>query len=220
MTLPASGNQSQGAQPPAQGGNEPQYITKAELDGKLEELKSLLGKNFQAVQSQTDRYQSKVQAALQNFEGAIKTLTDQGISIDPAMVKSAKQQVAFDAMTKGDLPAEQAPQEPAEEVNPQLSAYRDTVTAAAEQLMTVSGITLEDDDPEIEQFIEPAAEGTPKQYLEAITKAITAKRERLAKGVSPGALPSLTSGGSAASNSIQNIMDTETLWNLAMKDRK
>lgn len=213
--LPENRDQNAGGTPET-GGEQPAYVTKAEFDAFGENLKKLLGTNFQAIQSQTDRYQDKVQKQIGDFEKALAALRSQGVEVSQQAVDSAKTKILLDSLTGNEPDSDQG--EEAEPPDALVSAYQETVTRGAEAIMKAAGVEITDEDPEVE-IIEKAAEGPVDGYFEAVHKATVAKKERLEKEGQPnlGAIPSLSRGTGPSSNAIQNIMDPAQLFEIARK---
>lgn len=207
------------AQEPQQGQNGQGYVTREELAQFQDGLKDTLSEWYQGVQSQTDRYQARVQQRLTEFESGIAALKQSGVTLDEAQIEAARNKLVVDTLAKAPEQQQRAQQqEPGED--PQLEAYRNTVTASAERMMRAAGVEISDDDPEVAQYIEPKAEGSVEEYLDGVLAAINAKKERLARGPNVGQIPSLSGGGAPATNNLQNITDPSSLWQEAMRQGK
>ena len=227
MTLP-NVNQQAGAQatPPeasegaAPATAQPEYITKAQFDEFAQSLKDGLNKNFQAVQSQTDRYQQRVQAGLDGLKQHLELLKGEGVTLTPQQVKSLEAQVKLDALTRETQPAGQAQAQGTAQAQAQPGAGEeelDPVTQAAITLMEVEGAVVEDDDPEA-AILMKAASGTQQEYYKAAKEAAKAKVERLEREKKdPAARITSNLTGSPASNPIANITSPSDLWDAAVK---
>lgn len=207
-------------QPDGQGVNGQGYVTREELAQFQEGLKEILANNYRATQSQTDRYQARVQQSLSEFQHGIDALRAGGVELTDAQVEGARNKLVLETLTKAEetpqQPQQPQPQQQAEEADPYLEAYQNTVTAAADRLQKIAGVEILDDDPEV-SIIEQKASGSVEDFLDAVSQAIEAKRARIAKGPPVGQMPSLTHGGAPASNDIQNIMDPTALWEEAVR---
>lgn len=217
MVLPVGDNKI--AETPGQaqpeGVNGQGYVTKEEMIQFQDGLKELLAKQFQAVQSQTDRYQARVQQRVDELTRGAEALRASGVEVSDAQLEGAKSKLMLETLAQGnEAPPQQ--QEQAEEADPYLAAYQNTVTAASDRLQKVAGVEILDEDPEV-AIIEKASSGSVEEFLDAVSAAIVAKKERLAKGPNVGQMPGLTHGGGPASNTIQDIMDPTALWEEAVR---
>ena len=78
-----------------------------------------------------------------------------------------------------------------------------------------SGLGFEEGDPELELLVQ----GTPQEYLSSYEKALTAKRERLSETSQPNPAgnPGALGSGTAATNELEGVIDSDVLWEKAMK---
>lgn len=212
-----------GGQTPAPGEapptNEPRYITEEQFIQFSESLKKGLADNFRAVQSRTDSYQHTVQTKLQQFEESLKQFKAAGIDITDDKIAEMRNQLVIDTLAGGEEPADpnapgQAP--PGKQADDEEEI--DPITAEALSMMQAAGVEIEDDDPESD-IIQAAANGSIREYFNAVDRAIKAKQERLGASAQVR-MPNLSGTGSPASNPIAGITDPTELWNIAMREGK
>lgn len=210
-----------GQEPPA-GTQPPGYVTADVLDAKLNELTNKLtqamSENYRGVQSVTGKFQAQVQQQLAKWEEAAKTA---GIQITAEQRKAMETQAQVQTLSQMGGSAQQ-PGQAAPALAPDANA--EMVNNAANALMQVYGIAINEGDPEDSNILVPASNGTPQQYLDAVHEAINAKKARLASGAQPtpqapptnpmARTPGMVSG-TPSSNPIQNITDPGELWKMA-----
>lgn len=227
MSDQLQGNQSPSSEPGGTPGQETQpgttpagYVTVADFNQALADLKKELAKNYQGVQKQVDRGRNQIKAELDKYFTELKGL---GVELTPQQ----KQQITVDKLLASfespeagrDAPAGQQAAQPAGENRTPLQV---SIDEEVDRMIAKAGITLEDTDPEL-ALIEKASSGTIAEYLGAVQSAIEAKKARLSTqgqrgiGEIAGRMPSLASGGQPQSNPIQNITDPDQLWELAKK---
>jgi hypothetical protein len=210
-------------QAPAPEATVPTYITQAELKAALDaqktELQGLLAKNYQGVQSKTDTIAAEVKQQVNAIDAFVKKMTAAGVTITAEQTKAMKQDAMMEALT---AESQQPPQQPQARGNGSGDGEQlDPVSLAAVSMMEATGVQIEDSDPEVAE-IEKAIDGTPKEYLAAVQRAILAKQARLAQTPQqtlarvPGSLPP----GAPSNNPIHNIMTPSDLWAEAKRQGK
>jgi hypothetical protein len=197
--------------------NAPEYITRDEFRKLSDDVKGIITEGFRGIQSQTDKFEKRVQQRMDFFtkaaerEGVTLTDSDKQALRHAAVAQELSSETQADASTaptgqKGQSGQSQLPNNP------------ESVDALAEGLMKTYGIEIEDDDPEAD-IIMKAVQGTPDQYLDAVMQAITTKRERTKSGAQVdrdtlrARSPGVTQGKPVANN-LQGINDPTDLYNL------
>ena len=234
-TEPFAGNETESppvapetpGQVPVQATTEPGYITANQLNEALSNFGKTLDDKFsnlyRGIQSQNDKLQDRVQKKMEAYEQAAKA---QGITLTPTQRQRLVDDTTIAELQSASNPS---PSQPIPDQGKQRGESEDEfvnrVNLAAETMLKVAGITLDDNDPELD-LINKASEGSAEQYLEAHREAIRLKKERLASGgketpqrASVGGVPGAISG-SPNSNPIANIMDKDQLWDMAKKQGK
>jgi hypothetical protein len=199
------------------------YITQAELRTALEaqktELQNLLAKNYQGVQSKTDNIAAQVKQQVNAIDAFVQKMTAAGVTVTAEQTKTLKQDAMMEALTSEPQQPHQQPQ--ARGNGSGDGEQLDSVSLAALSMMEVQGVQIEDSDPEVAE-IAKAIDGTPKDYLAAVQRAIQAKQARLAQTPQqtmarvPGSLPP----GAPSNNPIHNIMTPSDLWAEAKRQGK
>lgn len=227
---PLQGNQVPSSEPGGTPGQETQpgttpagYVTVEAFNQALEALRKDLSKNYQGVQKQVDRGRNQIKAELDKYFTELKGL---GVELTPQQ----KQQITVDKLIASfespeagsEAPAGQQVAQPASEPRTPLQIELDE---EVDRMEAKAGISLEDGDPEL-AMIEKASHGTIAEYLGATQQALEAKKARLSTqgqrgaGEIAGRMPTLASGGQPQSNPIQNVTDTNQLWELSVQKGK
>jgi hypothetical protein len=213
--------QEPGQEPAGQEQTPPAPVTQDVLDESLKQFRNgiqeMLNKNYQGIQSQTDRYQSQVTEQVSGFEAQLRSLQSKGIvNMTEPQIQQAVRENRIDELLdqQNGQPQAQAPgqvQQPGQTQVPQ--SYADQINAAAEAIETEHKVTLDAGDPEITQFeIDKHAQSSnPLDYLRAIENAVKAKAERVSKQ-SPARAPGLIQGTPGQSNPLENVTDLGQLW--------
>jgi len=206
-------------QVPAEQTPEPEYVTKQYLEEFEGRLKDSLSKNFRAVQGQTDRYQSEVKTQVSQVEAQLKDLRDRGLDISDAQIKQISRDAAVDALlageqlpTNGTVPGQETPAAPANEP----VDFAAPVNDAAADMEKAAGVSLDEQDPELVEVNKFVEDPNPLNYLKAYEQALQAKKERTSQAL-PARMAGLTTGGNAAANPLENLMDSDSIWNEVKK---
>jgi len=189
---------------PVQGvGTAPEFVTREEAARMVDEAMRKAQSSFDIGQN---RLTKKVQARLQNLEEAWAIQAKAGVAVpDDASKDRIRSNVLSQTMTEPESPPQvptptvtalaQQPGEGEEVANPLVQA----INALALNRMQKAGVMIDDTDPEYKQFVDPVVESEdPDDFLEAIGKAIAAKKQRLSSE-SLGKIPGLAGPGEAAS---------------------
>lgn len=199
------------------------YITKAEFEAAFKEfsngLTDKIGKNYQGLQSQTDRYQDRVQKRVQEIESVIELMRRQGRDVPDQELQRLRNDAILEELARGEakeeLPGQETPPEGSEQ------ALINWTNAEAERLEKEAGVEILEDDPEA-KMLDEAAEKSPYDFLKAMEQAIQTKKERLGKTqqANVAAMPGLAGSGSPSSNPLEGVMDPDVLWERAVKEGK
>ena len=198
----------------------PQYITNEQLQQVLKqyttEIQQKMDNLYHGVQTRDNRVQNLVKQweAAAKAQGVELNDSQRKLMADTALIETIKQ-----TANTTQPPAPVPGQGQAEgNVDQQLI---ERVNQTAYNMQLVAGVTIEDSDPEI-SILAAAENGTPKEYLDAIQKAINAKQARTAG--SPNVAPTQAAPGAPKSpglvkgvpqsNPISNINDPDELWKL------
>jgi hypothetical protein len=178
---------------PVQGaGTAPEYVTREEAARMVDEAMRKAQSSFDIGQN---RLTKKVQARLQNLEEAWAIQAKAGVAVpDDASKDRIRSNVLSQTMTEPESPPQTPPTTPAQQpvtgaevVDPLVQA----INALALNRMQKAGVMIDEADPEYKQFVDPAVESEdPDDFLDAIGKAIAAKKIRLSSeslGKIPGA---------------------------------
>jgi hypothetical protein len=152
-----------------------------------------------------NRLTKKVQARLQNLEEAWAIQAKAGVAVpDDASKDRIRSNVLSQTMTEPESPPQtqapptapaQVPTGEEEVANPLVQA----INALALNRMQKAGVMIDDTDPEYKQFVTPVVESDdPDDFLDAIGKAIAAKKIRLSSE-SLGRIPGAAGPGEATS---------------------
>jgi hypothetical protein len=159
-------------------------MTRAELDALLRTtVDNALGRVQGLYESSRSAFEKTIQADLKALKPIIEVIRASGVEITPQIEKQMRQEVitrAYENAPQEIQPGQPVPQAPEEYPDEE----PDPVTMAAWEMMEQSGVTIEDNDPEISMIVD---EGTPLQFIRSIEKAIAAKQARL--GQTPGQPP-------------------------------
>lgn len=214
--------QEPGQAPAAQEQTPPEPVTQQVLDESLKQFRTgiqeMLNKNYQGIQSQTDRYQQEVTQQVSGFETQLRNLHNKGIvNMTEPQIQQAVRENQIDQLLAGQQPEAQAPgqvQQPGQTQVAQDASYTDKINAAAKAIETEYKVTLDNGDPELAKFeVEKHSQSAnPLDYLKAIEAAAKAKAERMS-GQSPARTPALIQGGPGQSNPLENVTDLGELWN-------
>jgi hypothetical protein len=228
MTFPNSNDNQTGAPTePAQeqtpAANQPEFITKDQFDQAIGQLSTKMDNWYKGIQS----VDGKVQDKIKKLEAAAKA---QGVSLTPDQRKLMENKALIDTLDESTNATHPQSFNPGQgqsqgNVDPQLASR---VNDAADTIVMLSGIELEDNDPEI-KMIDEALTKTPQEYLAAVQKAVDSKKERLkttpqndAQTPAPQETfqsPGLVQGV-AQSNPIANITDRDELWKRAQSSKR
>ncbi len=206
-------------QPPAV--TQPSYVTVEQLNQIKTELSQKIDQVYRGTQSRQDQFTAKVQKKLEAFENAAKAT---GIQLNDAQRKAAQDNAVFQVLSE-EAPTAQS-NGATGQLQPQGNAVSeeepdDPVNTAARAMLKAWKVQIEATDPE-NALIVAAETGTAEQYLDATYQAIQAKLARVAQssqvptptpqGIprSPGVVK-----GTAQSNPIQNINDSEELFKMS-----
>jgi len=209
---------------PAQQQEVPVTISQEQLDEITENL-------FRRVQGlntkQADTITRKISEQIKALNTSIGTMKATGIEVTPAQEEAMRQRVITDAYANADeepvTPGEAPAQRP-----PTRDQGVDSVTADGWAMMEEAGVYIRQEDPEAELYLAKAQ--TPRQYFQAIEKAIQAKKARLEntgkdlpetappEEPGPGRMPTGSGGpGAPAGDPVHSTMDPDSLWDLAKK---
>lgn len=195
---------------------QPKYVTDEQLSKALTDIQRKMENLYHGVQTRDN----KVANRIKQWEDAAKA---QGVQLTESQRKLMQdtaliQTIAEESNAK--QPVQQVPgqgQVPGN-VDQQLI---ERVNLAAETMMIAADTQIQDNDPE-NAIIVAAENGSPKDYLIAVQKAIDAKQARL--NVPPQAQPQPQPGaikspgvvkGVPQSNPIENVNDTNELWKMS-----
>ena len=186
---------------PVQGaGTQPEYLTREEAARMVDEALRKAQSSFDKGQN---RLTTKVQARLQNLEEAWAMQAKAGVAVpDDASKDQIRSRVLSQTLTEPESPPQTPPIAPAqvptgeaEVVDPLVQA----INALAVSRMQKAGVMIDEADPEYTQFVVPAVESDdPDDFLDAIGKAIAAKKQRLSSE-SLGKIPGLAGPGETTS---------------------
>lgn len=199
------------------------YVTPDQLAAFKKEIDEKMSNLYRGIQSQTDKLSFKVQQRMEAYERAANA---QGLTLTPSQKQQLHDQTTIEELRAvSQAETSKLPPDPVRKQGESADKFVERVNQAAETMLEIAGITLEENDPEVE-MINKAAEGTAEQYLDAHREAIRLKKERLALGEkepskrppaggAPGSIP-----GSPNTNPIANVTDPDELWRLAQKQGK
>lgn len=201
--------------------NQPSYITSEQFAQAMAELKQSMSELYRGVQSRTDQIQAKVQKRIEGLENAAKA---SGLQLTESQRKTLQDSALIQTLSE-----EASPVQPAGKPGqtfPKGESADDLVARVnrlADEMMVISGVQIEEGDPENSLLVEAEA-GTPQQYINQVQKAIDAKLARIKSSpaqpqTNPATIksPGLVKGV-PQSNPIQNVNDPGELWSLAKKN--
>lgn len=188
------GKASAPAEPVQGAGTQPEFVTREEAARMVDEALRKAQSSFDIGQN---RLTKKVQARLQNLEEAWAMQAKAGVAVpDDASKDRIRSNVLSQTITEPESPPQvthsptapaQVPTGEAEVVDPLVQA----INALALNRMQKAGVMIDEVDPEYKQFVGPVADSDdPDDFLDAISKAIAAKKQRLSSeslGKIPGA---------------------------------
>lgn len=178
-TPEAGAGTNQAANTQAQTGTEPKYVTKAELDAAIAEVKRL-------SQSLTGKAENRIQKQMNELRAAgIQATTEQV----QALVDNAERETAAQAQAQHSQAASAQAQ--------QGTSKQDPLVTIAAGILTSAGIdpSTVDDDPD-KGLIKTNAQ-TPEEFLASVRAFANRVNERKQSEGSPARLPNLTGGGGA-----------------------
>lgn len=199
--------------------NVPEYVTKAILEERLNQideslkqfrsgLQEQLSNQYQGVQRQTDRYQQNVQNQISGFEAQLRDLQSKGyVNMTEEQIQKAVRENKIDQVL-----AQQEPQksgQPASTGND----FADSINAAASRIEQRHGVTLDQNDPEIAQFKLDQLAQSPnyEDYLLGYEQAASAKAVRV-KQQQPARAPGLLPHSPDTTNPLDGVKDLDAIW--------
>lgn len=191
-------------------------ITREEFQAGLKQfeqaLQEKLSKQYQGVQSQTDRFTNNVTKQLGSFEQTLRDLQARGIvNMSEAQIKQAVREDALDRVIAGQV----QPTGQVGNTNPTQSGnvIADMVNAAADRISKRYEVTIDDSDPEVTQFKLAELSQSPnyEDYLLGFEKATAAKAARLKQqGVARS--PGIIQHTPDTSNPLEGVTDLSAIW--------
>jgi len=203
---------------------QPAYITANELGDFEKRLDQKLEKLYQGVQSRQDKFQAKVQKTVDTWVDASRKAGVEPTDAQKQLIaNNAYMQALNQEVSSVSQPGNAAGQpQPQNETADQLVAR---VNDAADAMLEVNGVEINESDPDYLALVKPVEKGTPQQYLTSVQQYIAAKlakqstsntqaqpQPQTATSVSPGLVK-----GAPKSNPIQDVMNGDELWRLATK---
>lgn len=195
-------------------------ITRQEFQEGLKEFRTMvqesLNKQYQGVQSQNDQFRRNVQTTVGSLEQTLRDLQAKGlVNMSEAQINQAVREDQIDrilAQNSGEQPATPAGQQ-GDQAPQQGGDFNTQITAMADRLLAQHNVTLEDGDPELQQYkvAEAASNPNPEVYLMAVNQAGAAKAERLKQqsvARAPGLLPSTPD----TTNPLSGVTDLDAIW--------
>ena len=131
------------------------------------------------------RITERLRQEFQSLDKTVELLKGLGVEIDPAMVERAKQvKLIQEFQGQEQLPGEDSRPQESQPTEPDFGGS--PAVAAAWQMQQEAGVFIEDNDPEVAML---KLDGTVTEMLTSLSKAIEAKKARLAgtTGEKPGA---------------------------------
>jgi len=211
-TLPQTPGQGATPEAPA-----PSYVTEAQFQQALDDLRGEVNKNYQGVQKQVDRQKNMIGEQLGQI---VERLTKAGIQVSDAQKQQITQSLIMDAFTQPNNPPAPQPGQAAPGAPAQPQGQPDQVeiwaNAKAEQMEKEYGLQIQDADPEYAQFVKPVAQAdNPVDFLLGVRQALDAKKARLAS--TPNArMPAAPGMGNAPSQG-GFTTNLDELWQRANK---
>lgn len=171
------------------GNNAPQYVTKAEAQGMVQEA-------LRQAQSMTDKSKAQVM-------NEVERLTKAGITATPEQVQKMISAEEANQSQQVNSQQQQAAQPAAQENQP-----LDPVVRKALKIQDELGVKLDPDDPEMQLVVQT---DDPEEFLNSVRAAVNKKSERVKASGNPGRIPALLGGSTSHTVEHAGMSATQTL---------
>lgn len=169
-----------------------QYLTKDEAEKYFKNIEDSV------IARQVGIYgtgQQKLLEKLEALETNIKSLRDAGVEVTPAAEMKLRDNAYKEALTSGANNVSQRVEQPAAQRDQPQGINPQQVNSIAANLLQTLGVKFSEKDPELKMI---KTNGDPMEYLDSLTKAASAWKERNSDKPNPEArIPGLVTGSTS-----------------------